>query len=84
MRADWISLVVVGTRIEIKVSTVRKDMSFNRPQRYWMNIELEKLISRWKLQKDINHQATRDGNRCNHLHGLFHFLSEFILFFYRN
>ena len=37
------SLVVAGTRIEIKVSTVRKDMSFKRPQRYWMNIELESL-----------------------------------------
>jgi hypothetical protein len=33
--------VVAGTRIEIRVSTVRKDMSFKRPQRYWMNIELE-------------------------------------------
>jgi hypothetical protein len=73
------SLVVAGTRIEIKVSTVRKDMSFKRPQRYWMNIDLENIKSIWKLQKGIYNQPTRNCNRCNHLHGAFHFLSEFIL-----
>lgn len=78
------SLVVAGTRIEIRVSTVRKDMSFKRPQRYWMNIELEKLLIIWKIQKDIYNQATWNCNRCNHLHGAFHSLSELILLFYRD
>ena len=54
------SLVVGGTRIEIRVSTVRKYMSFKSPQRYWINIELEKFRgSRSKLQEDVDNHATR-------------------------
>jgi hypothetical protein len=36
-------LAIPGTVIDIMVMMVRKDMSFNRPQRYWMNIEKPKL-----------------------------------------
>jgi hypothetical protein len=42
-RAIWISLAVPGTVIEIIALIVRKDMSFRRPQIYWIINELKLL-----------------------------------------
>ena len=38
-------MAIPGTVIDIMVMMVRKDMSFNRPQRYWMNTNRERFIN---------------------------------------
>ena len=36
-------MAIPGTEIEIIVMIVRKDISFNKPHKYWMNIESPKF-----------------------------------------
>ena len=44
-RAIWISLAVPGTVIEIIAFIVRNDISFKRPQIYWIIIEIPRFAA---------------------------------------
>ena len=42
-----------GTEIDIRVSVVKKDKSFKRPQTYWITTDLKRLINEYYYNRKL-------------------------------